>query len=207
MIVALSVEIPYFLLKEWHGKVSDKTDPEATAPDYISLANDFILGHCVQIRQDSAQRINSNLARKAGEVKTLYKKARNSRERGELDQKKYKLCIFEDEIVSLEGVEQELICTRQEIEEWKRKVEDLKQKKTKLVEALQQALREKDECLKEKKKDIAELTEQNKELQRHINALEERLGELSSKQRSRRLKELKSRAQVALWFMKSLVWS
>lgn len=57
------------------------------------------------------------------------------------------------------------------------------------------------------------MTEQNKELQHHINALEERLGEvgcngkklgeLGSKQRSRRLKELKSRAQVALWFMKS----
>lgn len=211
--LALSVEIPYFLLKEWHGKVSDRHDPEATAPDYISLANDLIPGHCVQISQDSGQRINGNLARKAGEVKTLYKKARNSRERGELDQKKYKLSIFEDEIVSLGGVEEELICTRQEIEEWKRKVEDLEQKKTELVEELQQALREKDECLKEKEKDIAELTEQNKELQHHINALEERLGEvgctgkklgeLSSKERSRRLKELKSRAQVALWFMKS----
>ena len=126
-------------------------------------------------------------------MKTLYKKARNSRERGELDQKKYRLSIFKDEIVSLESVEEELICTRQGIEEWKRKVEDLEQKKTEQV-ALQQALREKDECLKEKEKDIAELTEQNKELQRHISALEERLRELSSKE---------SRAQVALWFMES----
>ena len=178
--LALSVEIPYCLLKEWHGKVTDKTDPEATAPGYTSLANDLIPGHCVQISQDSGQRINGNLVRKAGEVKTLYKKARNSRERGELGQKKYKLNIFEDEIVSLEGVEEELICTRQEIEEWKRKVEDLEQKKTELVEALQEALREKDEYIKEKEKDIVKLTEQNQELhqQHHINALEERLGEL-----------------------------
>ncbi|PFX29172.1 hypothetical protein AWC38_SpisGene6088 [Stylophora pistillata] len=193
--------------------VTDKTDPEATAPDYISLANDLIPGHCVQISQDSGQRINGILARKAGEVKSTYKKARNSRERGELHQKKYKLSIFKDEIVSLEGVEEELICTRQDIEEWKRKVEDLEQKKTELVEALQEALRVKDECLNEKEKDIAKLTEQNQELQRHINALEGRLGEvgctgkklgeLGLKQRSRRLKELKSRAQVALWFMGS----
>ena len=49
-------------------KVTDKTDPEATAPDYISLANDLILGHRVQISEDSGQRINGNLARKAGEV-------------------------------------------------------------------------------------------------------------------------------------------
>ena len=81
------------------------------------------------------------------------------------------------------------------------------------MEALQEALKVKDECLKEKEKDIAILTEQNQELQRHISALEGRLGEvgctgkklgeLGLKQRSRRLKELKSRAQVALWFMGS----
>ena len=209
----LAIEIPYMLLKEWHGKVTGKTDPKATVPDYISLANDLIPGHCEQISQNSGQQINGNLAWKAGEVKTLYRKARNSRERGELDHKSFKLSIFENEIVSLEGVEEDLICSRQEIEEWKRKVEDLEQKKRELLEALQEALREKDKCLKEKEKEIAELTEQNQDLLRHINALEERLGEggctgkklgeLSSRQRSRRLKELKSRAQVALWFLKS----
>lgn len=70
-----------------------------------------------------------------------------------MTKKKYKLSIFGDEIVSLEGVEEELICTRREIEEWKSKVEDLEQKKTELVEALQEALREKDKCLKQKEKD------------------------------------------------------
>ncbi|PFX16953.1 hypothetical protein AWC38_SpisGene18745 [Stylophora pistillata] len=75
-----------------------------------------------------------------------------------------------------------------------------------------EALRE-NECLKEKEKDIAKLTEQNQELQCHINTLEGRLsevgctgkklGELGLKQRSRRLKELKGRAQVALWFRRS----
>ena len=85
--VALSIEIPYFLLKEWHGKVN-KSDPEATTPDYISLANDLIPGHCVRIRQDSGQRISGNLARKAGAVKTLYRNAKNSRERSQLDKKK-----------------------------------------------------------------------------------------------------------------------
>ena len=71
--LALLIEIPYFLLKEWHGRVTGKTNPEATAPDYISLADDLIPRHCVQISQDSGQRINGNLARKVGEVKTLYR--------------------------------------------------------------------------------------------------------------------------------------
>lgn len=85
--IALSLEIPYFLLKEWHGKVADKRDPEATAPDYICVANDFILGHCVLKSQDSGQRINGKLARKVGEVRTLYRRARNGKERSELDKK------------------------------------------------------------------------------------------------------------------------
>ncbi|KAJ7384009.1 hypothetical protein OS493_024021 [Desmophyllum pertusum] len=37
--IALSIEIPYYLLKEWHRKV-DKSDPEATTPNYISLVNE-----------------------------------------------------------------------------------------------------------------------------------------------------------------------
>ena len=127
--------------------------------------------------------------------------------------KTLKLSIFEHELVSMEGIEEELICTREEIEEWKRKVEGLEEKKRELVKEMNEALKEKDECLKEKDQEIAKLSEQNQELFHHISALEERLrevgctgkklGELSSRQRSRRLKELKGRAQVALWFLKS----
>ena len=56
------------------------------------------------------------------------------------------------------------------------------------------------------------IREQNQDVIRHIKNLEERagemrctgkkLGDLGSSQRSRKLKELKSRAEVALWFVK-----
>ena len=76
------------------------------------------------------------------------------------------------------------------------------------------ALRERDECLKEKEKEIAKLTEQNQERFHKINSLRrkniaeigctgKKIGELSSKQRYRRIKDFKDRAQVALWFLKS----
>lgn len=100
-----------------HGILADKSDREATAPHNICLANDFIPVHCAQISQDSGQRIDGKVARKAGEVKTLFRKARKGRERSEVHQKKYKVSIFEGEILSLEGVSEELCGTRQEIEE------------------------------------------------------------------------------------------
>lgn len=78
---------------------------------------------------------------------------------------------------------------------------------------MNEALKETDEHLKEKDEEIAQLRGQNDELFQHINKLEERLGEvgctgkklgdLCQRQRSRQLKALKSRAEVALWFMKS----
>ena len=130
-----------------------------------------------------------------------------------LTKKTLKLSIFEHELVSMEGIEEELICTREEIEEWKRKVEGLEEKKRELVKEMNEALKEKDKCLKGKDQEIAKFSEQNQEPFHHISALEERLGEvgctgkklgeLKSGQRSRRLKELKGRAQVVLWFPKS----
>lgn len=59
----------------------------------------------------------------------MYKNVKNSRERSQFDQKTLKVSIFEHELASMEGVEDELMCMRQEIEEWKRKVEDLEDKK------------------------------------------------------------------------------
>lgn len=60
---------------------------------------------------------------------------------------------------------------------------------------------------------FAQLKEKNQELIQHIEKLEERLrevgctgkklGDLGPRQRSRKLKELKSRSEVALWFVKS----
>ena len=152
--IALSIEVPYYLLKEWHGKV-DKSDPEASGPNYISLVNELIPGHCTQINQGFGERINSNLAKKAGSVKSLYKNAKNSRERNQLDRKTLKINIFEHELVSMEGIEDDRMCTRQEIEEWRRKVEDLESKKKELVKEMHGALKEKDEQLKGQDEEIA----------------------------------------------------
>ena len=101
----------------------------------------------------------------------------------------------------MEGIDDELMCTRQETEEWKTMVVDLEGKKKQLVTDMNEALKEKDIYLKEKDEEIAQLKEKNQELIQHIEKLEERLGEvgctgkklgdLGPRQRSRKLKELK----------------
>lgn len=79
-----------------------------STPNYVTLVNDLIPGHCTQISHESGQRINNNLAKKAGSVRTKYSNSKNGGERGQLDQKTLKVSIFQNELVSLKGVEEEL---------------------------------------------------------------------------------------------------
>ena len=144
--------------------------------NYISLVNELIPGHCAQIKQGFGERINSNVAKKAGSVRNMHRNAKNSRERNQLDQKTLKINVFEHELISMEGVGDELMCTRQEIEEWRRKVEDLESKKRELVKEMHGAPKEKDDQLKEKDDEMAKLREQNAALIQHIDNLEKRLG-------------------------------
>ena len=94
--------------KEKGDSKVDISGPEVSTPNYVTLVNDLIPGHCTQISHESGQRINNNLAKKAGSVRTKYSNSKNSGERGQLDQKTLKVSIFQNELVSLKGVEEEL---------------------------------------------------------------------------------------------------
>ena len=106
-----------------------------------------------------------------------------------------KLKFFEHELISIEGVEHELMCTRQEIEGLPRKPKDQESKKKELVKEMNNVLKERDKQLNEKDEEIAELRKQNQELIQHIQFLE--------RQRSRKIRKRKSRAEVAFGFVKS----
>lgn len=94
--------------KEKGDSKVDISGPEVSTPNYVTLVNDLIPGHCTQISHESGQRFNNNLAKKAGSVRTKYSNSKNSGERGQLDQKTLKVSIFQNELVSLKGVEEEL---------------------------------------------------------------------------------------------------
>ena len=94
--------------KEKDDSKVDISGPEVSTPNYVTLVNDLIPGHCTHISHESGQRINNNLAKKAGSVRTKYSNSKNSGERGQLYQKTLKVTIFQNELVSLKGVEEEL---------------------------------------------------------------------------------------------------
>lgn len=94
--------------KEKDDSKVDISGPEVSTPNYVTLVNDLIPGHCTQISHEFGQRINNNLAKKAGSVRTKYSNSKNGGERGQLDQKTLKVSIFQNELVSLKGVEEEL---------------------------------------------------------------------------------------------------
>lgn len=94
--------------KEKDDSKVDISGPEVSIPNYVTLVNDLIPGHCTQISHESGQQINNNLAKKAGSVRTKYSNSKNGGERGQLDQKTLKVSFFQNELVSLKGVEEEL---------------------------------------------------------------------------------------------------
>ena len=104
-------------------------ETDGKAVDYHYLLNYFIPGHYFQIGVISSYRINSLLSKKVRTVVSMYHKAKNGRERNQLNEKCYTISIAADELVSFEDVEQELKSNREEIEEWRTKAANLEEKK------------------------------------------------------------------------------
>ncbi|CAB3977588.1 Hypothetical predicted protein [Paramuricea clavata] len=95
--------------------------------------------------------------------------------------------------------------SNKELEKYKKKCSDLEQERDNLLE---QMMNEKDKMEQE----ISDLTLVNKELAEYVETLEKRdflncqgrkMHEVGSKQKGRKLRVLKNKAQCALWFMKS----
>lgn len=124
--------------KEKDDSKVDISGPEVSTPNYVTLVNDLIPGHCTQISHKSGQRINNNLAKKAGSVRTKYSNSKNGGERGQLGQKTLKVSIFQNELVSLKGVEEELngLKTRDSgMKEKNWRLESLKERTSKINES------------------------------------------------------------------------
>lgn len=109
------------------------------------------------------------------------------------------------ELVSIEEMERELHTTRDELSEWKKKFDDLEAEKQKLINEMRDVQRKNDE-------EIIHLEAAGKELKDYVDQLErqsgltcqsKKVGEDGQKQKQRKLKVLKERAECALWFAKS----
>ena len=196
--IALALKIPYQLLKIWHENVQDGCD-------YIDFLNATVPGGWFKVSRETGFRIQGRLEREAGAVASKYRQTKG-RKREQLNSKFLTLTILKTELVSVEEVERELHLTINDLSEWKKKYNDLKAEKQGLINEMRDVLRNKEE-------EILQLEAAGKELRGYVDDLErhsgltcqsKKEGEVGKKQRQRKLKVLKERAQCALWFAKSL---
>ena len=201
--IALAVEIPYPLLQLWYSIVDQKND-QGNSSDYLDLLNRWIPNRWFQVSRETGFRIHGRLRREASSVVSKYKKATGGRKKQQLNDCVFTLSILVSEIVSVGRMEENLRQANLALEEWRETCEDLQKDKESLLKEMAETTRRKD----------AEKASLNKELSEYIQKIADlneatlpnygkKIDQLGERQRSRKIKELKGRAELALWFLES----
>ena len=193
--VLFAVEIPYPLLKAWHGflkadrneKPSSLNQGPSTSADlgesatkltytYTDLLEFSVPGNCFAISDDLAVReeIRQSLQKLAGAVISEYEKTPKGRKKQALKTKSKRFHIhIEGQTISVAEFKREIDLTKDELEEWKQKHNNLEMELKRLYEEMQVAINEKD-------KTIEHLQSKNQELIDYVGLLEIRQGSSAS---------------------------
>ena len=201
--IASALEIPYPLLQRWHSMVNENED-QGYSIDYLDLLNSWIPSKWFQISRETGFRIQGRLRREASSVIFKYKKATGSRKKVELNTSVLKLSILVSELVSVGKMEDDLHQANSALVEWREKCADLEKEKESLLKEMAAATERKE----------TEISSLNRELCEYVQKIEEltevtspnygkTITQLGKRQRLRRIKELKDRADLALWFLES----
>ena len=200
-------------LIQWH-KLKQETPDIA----YIDMLNGIIPGRAFKISRESdriEQRLSNRCCTASITNQTLNRKG-NCKVRKEHEEKLCRLAILRREVISVEkweadlrSIQSKLEKAEEQISNWRAKYQNLEEEKEKLFKEMLSEI-EKDYA-REKEK-TSELKDENQQLIKYIDKLQnESLGinrgagipDLKTKQaKNRKLKELKTRAQKALNFVK-----
>ncbi len=198
--VVFCVDIPWPLLQLWRNLLEGTSDENA---NYIDLLNLTVVDGWFVIKRE-CERIDALLSKKSCDVKMAYKQTKG-RKRKELDDKLYRLSVRRGEIDSNEVNKAEIKQCRDEAEMYKQKYSDLEKEKNDLYEEMIKEVNRLEE-------EITDLKQVNKELADYVDTLEKKeflncnskkINEVGNKQKGRKLRLLKNRAQCALWFCRS----
>ena len=198
--ILFTVDIPWPILQLWRDVLEGVSSEDA---NFIDLLNSTVVDGWFVLKRD-CKRIESLLNKKASDVKISYRKT-SGRKRQELDDKVYRLSVRRGEIDSTEVDKSEIKKCRDEAEILKRKCGDLENE----IKIISEEMVNETKRLEE---EIVDLKKVNKELADYVEILEKYLSlncqgktmtEVGNKQKGRKLKLLKNRAQCALWFCRS----
>lgn len=214
--IALAIEIPFPLLQLWHGIV-DRKNEEGNTLDYIDLLNGCIPNRWFQVSRATGFRIQGRLRREACSLVNKIKNAPGGRKIKELNCKTFTLSILVNELVNISGVkeiEADLKKSQEEarnvVQEWRQKYINLESEKDSLLEEVNQELRQRNAEIDSLNENVAYYVEKDAEMEQvqvldnHIKKTVRPLSQIGGRQRLRRLKKIKDKVGVALWFLDSL---
>ena len=136
---------------------------------------------------------------------SLYSRIKG-RKRSELDDQTKWFHLFEGQVLSVTGLQEESKLLRDESEEWKRKYKNLKEELGRLNEEMMEEIKRKNKVIEDQQKTKTELMKYVKELEnlQKIAGLEHKEKDIGDvKNKSRTLKAFLCRAQTAPWITKS----
>ena len=200
--IALCFEIPYPLLVFWHGMAGQK-DSQGDSLDYLDLLNSWIPSGWFQVSRATGFRIQERLRQEVGCVVNKYKSATGSKTRREFDGKVYSLNILVNELMSIKEMVDKAEHASQLVEEWRRKYSHLEEEKNSLAQEMVQALSKKDQELEYLNKELSDYIEKVTNLEKLSCVNGKPFNCLGQRQKVRQIKELKEKADVALWFLET----
>lgn len=191
--ILFCVEIPWPLLLLWNNLRNSTSGQNV---NYVDFLNSTVTDAWVVVK---SERVEERLRKQSAAVKNAFESTKG-RKREQLNDKVYKLSVNRGETESIDQYKSEVDKSNEELEKYKKKCSDLEQERDNLLE---QMMNEKDKMEQE----ISDLTLVNKELAEYVETLEKRdflncqgrkMHEVGSKQKGRKLRVLKNKAQCAL---------
>ncbi|XP_077863939.1 uncharacterized protein LOC100367812 [Saccoglossus kowalevskii] len=180
--VLFALKLKWKTLEEWANELRGTT--HEIELQYVALLDLSIEGHPVCLKKESP-RLGSLLRTRSQKVKKALSVIKNTKKKEEAREKEWKIHIYRSDIVSYNNIKTEL--------------KNLNEMQSQNVRDLNTA-----------KKQIIEEKLVNKHLEQYINTIQgkglcngRQLCDLKEKQKKRKLKTLKSKLEVSLWFMKS----
>ena len=204
--IVLTIHVGNECLKQWYAA---KAQIGCT---YIQIINAVLREEKQLLRvKDDAHRLEGRLRRSCSEVKSKLARKTGNKYRKYLANV-YDIAVFADEIVAIEDLEIELRTEKYKKDKILKENENLKDRSEHLVEELQRVKgvkKEVDENLDTANKTTENLEKQNKQLHDYITKLGQNLNfkndsgkitEVKERQQRRKLRELKTTVETALWF-------
>ena len=209
--IALSIEIPCPLLHFWYG-IAGRQDEEGNTMDFLDLLNEWIPSKCFQISRASGFRIEGRIRRQASLSVSKFMKAPGSRKKNELNSKTYTLSVLVNELVNVGELQAKLKQEEEQandvVEEWRQKYENLESEKDRMLDEICVELERRNNEINELDQTLTCEIQKNTQLQQKVLDLEKLpiakpFNQLGERQKLRRLKSVKSKASMALWFLES----